>query len=245
MRKVVCWLVLAFLAASLFGQDDDDIQFLRRKKRGYISSSPSITLINHTIAASTNANSVTTPAVNMTGATFEVIAVICAQAYCNVPSDSGGNTWTALNTYETTNHEQATIYYAAVTGGASQTFSESAISSTPCIAAAGFSGVSASPFDTQNGSASSGSPSSIQPGSLTPSAVGELLITAAGWYNTTANSGSINDSFGLLDPAPAAVSGTAYTCGLAYLLATSTSAIDPTWTINSTYGAAAAIASFR
>ncbi len=93
----------------------------------------------------------------------------------------------------------------------------------------GFSGTATSPlacvYDTSNGQYCGDSVTTCQPGAITPAGTGELLISVASSQNNITGL-SINDSFTLLGFEPSASNSAA---GNAYLVDSSASSINPTW----------------
>lgn len=204
-------------------------------------------LIANTGAGSTNNTSVTTPAIDTTGAN---LLVLCLHRYQgaseNTISDSKGNTWTGL-TLSTRSDAKCRIFYCAnPTVGSSHTFSASSVSNTsPAITVSAWSGAHASaPYASiENQGNAAAASSTLQPGSVTASAAPALLITTitsatygptnptiSGWTKT--NLVSFN-------------AGTNMAGCMAYLVQDPASAINPTWAnLDTSLGKAASIAAF-
>jgi hypothetical protein len=179
---------------------------------------------------------------NTTGATL-LVAVVTASSAVATISDSNGNTWNYLTTRTSTNNANKTrIAYAfGPTVGAGHTFTVGGGTFAVAFVYAFSNTVTTSSvFDNENGGPCTGS--TFQPGSVTRT-TGDVTIT--GWgSNAVVTTGSINDSFtGLLsDFNVADEAGQA-----AYLVDTSASSINPTWTTNTgaPQSGATAIASFK
>ena len=184
----------------------------------------------------------TTPGVNTTGATLLVCALT---SYIGGTSDgltdSLGNTWIPLTSYVQPSKARCTLYYCSPGSkvGAGHTFTSAAQFCTIEIAA--FSGVdAAAPFVSGSDQGAVGA-FPIQTGSITATA-GDLVVSALGAEQGTAyavDSGlSITDSF---DYTP----GTYFGGALAYLVATATGAINPSWSATGDSGGPVAIACFK
>ena len=153
-----------------------------------------ISLVAHTSAASTTGGSVTTSAINTTGANLIVISTTLQNGPASI-RDSNNNTWTALNRYGTAVGIQL-FYCLNPMVGSSHTFTNGASNEYQSIAVGAFSGVAtSSAFDAQNGVANRSSP--IQTGSISPSQNGDLLVTAIG--NGSSRADSVDSSFTLIE----------------------------------------------
>lgn len=142
-------------------------------------------LIAHAAAGSTNANNVTTTGVTTTGATF--IAIVVGALGTTTITDSNSNSWTGLTQHTNTGNSAVRIFYSAgPTVGAAHTFTATGSGTGPAICVMAFDTViTSSPFDQQNGSATSAT------GSITPSQDGELIIVGASSDNSSAAQGPI------------------------------------------------------
>ena len=179
------------------------------------------TPIAHTVAQATSSGaSVTTSAIDTTGADLIVVAV--ARYIGATVSDNKGNTYTAATGYGS--DPVLTFYYCqAPTVGTGHTFSVGSVASGyAALAVAAFSGSGASPLDQQNGA------SGETAGSITPSASGELIISAYGGHNTAGPSAV--SGMTLLDAAQFNNSTqVAYGIALGYAIQTTATAINPSW----------------
>lgn len=183
-------------------------------------------------------NGGTSSSIDTTGATLLVIHVADADGVATTVSDSKGNSWTALTARQ--NSLESQLYYcASPTVGSGHTFTTSASSAFPAGQVLAFSGVDASPFDTQNGNTTTDS--TIQTGSVTPAEDGSLLVAGVGHVRGV--SPTIGSGFTVTD-SNALSGGNYYGAGAAYLVQTTAAAINPTWTLDSSGVLAATIAVF-
>jgi hypothetical protein len=194
-----------------------------------------------TSAAGADSATVTTSAVDTTGANLIVLAVARYQGGTGVTvSDSKGNTWTALTDHPTATDPAIRLYYClAPTVGSGHTFQMSGTGVYPSVSMSAFSGASA--YDSQqNGNASDSSATSGQPGSITPSENNCVAVTGA---VTNGTSLVVDGDYS----AHATVSspGAGYTSGIAYSIQTTAAATNPTWSWTGGSSHAEAIASFR
>lgn len=172
---------------------------------------------------------------NTTGANFAVVAAINFSALGTI-TDSQSNTWIPLTAQSSSNAYIRLFYCIGLSASSSHTFFNSG--SFQSIGVLVFSGVNASPFDSENG-ASSGGASSIQPGSVTPSTDGCVIVT--GLNNYTASAATIDSGFtGFSVVISSGLSG-----GIAYLIQPTASPVNPTWSYTSPDVEAAVIAVFK
>lgn len=205
------------------------------------SAYAAITLINHAAAGGT-ANTVTTGAIDTTGANLIVIGVTFDTTAARTISDNKGNTWTPL-TNTTSSSAGAQLYYAInPTVGSGHTFSNTGSSNFSSIFVEAFSGVATGGFDQQNGSTNSAT--TIQPGSVTPGQDNEVVVTFLG-FNSAGTPVSINGGFTQSDTAINFSSGAHYGAGMAYLIQTTATAANPTWTRTNTQTNSTRIATFK
>lgn len=199
-------------------------------------------LIVNVAAGSTVNNTVTTGAVDTTGADF-LVAIVSDVGVGDIPavSDSKSNSWTAL-TRKVIGFAGSKIHYCqSPTVGSGHTFTaSSAGASSPSIAVLAFSGSAVSPFDVENG-ATGQSVSSLSTGSVTPSENNELVIAGVCWY--PAGTVSINGGFTISDQVN--YDGVHMGVGAAYLIQTSAAAANPAWSGVSFSDVAATIATFK
>ncbi len=125
----------------------------------------------------------------------------------------------------------------------SMNFTATGSATFPAIQVQGFSGSASSPLDQTN-SASSGTTfvNSIQPGSITPTQDNELVVTNV--FVCGVRTWTVNDSFTITDQSTETAN--AEGGALAYLIQTTATAVDPTWSEGgANVTPAAAIASFK
>lgn len=171
--------------------------------------------------------SITTTGIDTTGAK---LIVIIAHSYnatlaSLAPTDSKGNTWTGLNTY---NNASANIFYERIyycinpTVGAGHTFSGTIGSGWLAFDVLAFSDA-VSAADTQNGAAIESASTTFQPGTVTPSA-NSLFV--ASLHTSSTGAVSIGSGFTIGQQGDTTFSHT----GAAYKIG-SASAENPTWTL--------------
>lgn len=210
------------------------------------SSYMTIAHIASTSAGSTGGTTVTTSAIDTTGADFLVVAVSYYGSTSNADpalSDSKGNTWTALTARELGfNNAAAKIFYCKPTSvGSGHTFTADRTNTYPTISVSAFSGVKAtSPFDQESGTSTNSASTSYQPGSITPSEDGCLLVTG---ICSDGTSHSVNSSFNAT--ATDVLSSNHMGGGIAYKVQTTAGAENPTWSWTGSTWRAAAMASFK
>lgn len=184
---------------------------------------PSVALVAHIAANSPSGTTLTTSAVNTTGANF---LVITGGTGGGTPSDSKGNTWIAVN------GPSATLWYAKnATVGSNHTFTLSGSAGTLSIACAAFSGLTTNPFESSAASVVTVG-TTVTANAVQANTVGDLIIQTLSTFRLSSppTSASINDSFIVLDTG--GFGSGQYGAALAYLIAPSTSAVTPTWTVS-------------
>lgn len=192
---------------------------------------------------STNSTSVTSDAIDTTGYNLIVIGITTALNTAATPTDSKGNTWTAL-TGQGAGNVYARLWYSInPTVGSGHTFSTSGSATYPSIFVLAIAGAAAAGFDQQNGAASA-SATSVQPGSITPTEDNELIVALC-TNDDTGNTLSINGGFTIAQQ-NVSVGAQAEGGGLAYLIQTTATAANPTWSWGgSSEAVATVIASFK
>jgi hypothetical protein len=203
-------------------------------------------LLSHVMTQSTNGTSVTSSAIDTTGADLIVVFNMSGGAHgLDTLSDSAGNTWTGLTTY-TGNSAVRLFYCEAPVTSASHTFTLTfpggPFGTGPTVAVQAWSGSGVSPFDVENG-VTSGGPTSGGPGSITPNVSGELIVTV---YSTGGSpvSITIDSGFTILDQVTN--NGNSAAGAHAYLVQMTAGAVSPTFSWgNVDFGGAFAIASFK
>jgi hypothetical protein len=191
-------------------------------------------LVAHVGAGSPNTNSFDTSGINTTGANLIVISIGTFGANAN-PTDSKGNTWTALTQRTNSSRNQQLFYCASPTVGSGHTFNpNSGNASYPTINVTAWSGAAASPFDQQSGAASR------QPGSITPSEDNCLLVT--GVMDQGGGATTIDSGFTISDTETN--DGNHFNSSAAYLVQTTAGAVNPSWSADSS-NIVSAMASFK
>lgn len=182
-----------------------------------------IALISH-LGYQPGANGGTSPPIDTTGANFLVANLVIINGGIAVLTDSYSNIWIPLTAYG--NSIQAQLYYAKnATTGTGHTFTVTCSGQFPGLAVASFSGVdTASPFDNQTGAVGS-SVTSLASGTLTPNFNNELMISGFGTLYSgappTSSVGTITDSL---------QEAASWGVGIAYLVQTTATAENVTWT---------------
>ncbi len=184
----------------------------------------------------------TTSAIDTTGASLLVAAICHHSAGAGSMVDSKGNTWVEL-TAQVVTTSRARMFYVlnpTVGSGHTATFDGNPFGT---LSFAAFSGANTTDvFDIENG-ATDDSASSLQPGSVTPNQNDSLIVTALA-FNDTVAAPAINGGFST----PVTTehnAGTADRGGsIAYLIQTTATAANPTWTTSVAVDAAAVIAVF-
>ena len=210
---------------------------------------PSIALLTHTSAATANTTSVTTSAINTSGASLLVMVVAQWQSRTfGTISDSKSNTWSKLTARSVAGSVRETLAYVAnptIDSAQTFTYTSAGLDDYPAICVASFSNVATTtPLDQQNGGTGSGT--TFQPGSVTPTQDNELLVTGLG-QQSTPNTISIDSSFTVTDQQAYHSGNGNFGAALAYLVQTSAAAANPTWSETVTGFAAigATIATFK
>lgn len=204
----------------------------------------SFALIANVAAGSTDSISVTTAAINTTGADLIVLEV--SDYLLDSPStisDSKGNTWTTLTTYDSGQFNRSRLMYVKnPTVGSGHTFTATTTTGYPSIAVQAWSGAHlTSPFDQQNGSGFFAA-TSIQPGSITPTENNELVVTGVG--SLIVGAVSVNGGFTISDQVDYSP-GVHFAVALAHLVQTTAAAANPTWSWSGAAQGATGIASFK
>ena len=203
------------------------------------STSPA--LVTH----GTSLNSNVSPALNTTGANLIVVGCHYWTTLSNAVSSSPANTWYPLTSYGTSGSSGFVQFFYAynATTSASQTFS-CLPQQYEDITVSAYSGIlsSGSPLDGQNGNTVSAT--TIQTGSVTPTQLNELLVAGySDGYSSNATA-TISNGFTVTDSPH---DGSNMSGAMAYLIATTTSAYNPTWYVqtSTSMNRAATIAMFR
>lgn len=193
-------------------------------------------------AAATTGTGVVTGNVNSTGATFLVASVSWfAGTSPTAPiADNKSNTWNHLTTRSIGNWRTRISWCIPTSVGVGHSFSASGFNTGPTVIVSGWTQNHASPADQENG-AGNASASNLATGSITPTANNSLIIAGLG-YNQNV-SATIGSGFTLIG---SFTNASGWTHGaMAYLIQSSATAINPTWTATGPNNMVAAIASFK
>lgn len=196
-----------------------------------------IAVVAHGCNSGTSSTTASVTGLNTTGATFFIVSeqYFTGGGSVDTPTDTGSNTWTGATNWQNTvngNAQGTRFYYVAnPTTNASHTFTVTSGNSTfPSLCVAAFSGTLTSvPIDAENGSGNGSSVTSIATGSVLPVQNSELLVTSC---QIKASSGvvTIDSGFTIADTS---YNSTNSGNSIAYLVQTSASSVNPTWSFPS------------
>lgn len=198
-----------------------------------------IALVTHISGFSSGGNGFTTSSTDTSGANLLTVVLSDLDGSTTL-SDSKSNSWTKLN--NPGGPPFTAIWYAKNPSvGTGHTFTATATSKFPALCMAAFSGCdTSSPFDQQTAGAGPSSP--IQPGSVTPSVANEVIITGHA-HDGAGTQLSVDSGFTITDHEPNHSNN--YGAALAYLIETTATAQNPTWTLLSGETCFAVIATFK
>lgn len=197
-------------------------------------------------AKGTGVSGAITNAVDTTGANLIILTVGWYHAITAdvTITDSKSNTWNALTKKSTTTISNRIWWSIPTSVGSSHTFTQTSATSFGPIIMTAWSGSHASaPADQENGAVSS-SASSLATGSITPSENNCLVIAGIGHENNTSVAATINGSFTISDEVLYS-GGASESAAMAYLIQTTATAANPTWSITNACEMAVTIASFK
>lgn len=196
-------------------------------------------LVTSVSAGATSDANITTAGVDTTGATLIVLNSVRFQGSESAPTDSKGNTWTITTTYGTTSAFSTLYWCVNPTVGAGHTFTGIGTGSRfPSICMMAFTGNHLSSPYGANVGASGAIATSIQPGSITPSEDNMIVIEAYSHSSPFTNL-AINSGFTLQEQQNH-VNSQHIGSALAYLVQTTATAVNPTWTWTTNSSALAA-----
>lgn len=205
-----------------------------------------ITIVAHTAKVGTSTGCTTT-AQNTTGATGIVLGATWLKGSTTptITSSPSAGTFTERTEYSGAATLTTALWYiASPTTGATQTFTIAGTNIFCPLFMVAFAGsLAASPFDVENGGAGVATLTQ-QPGSITPNFANEILITTMGKQATTTGNATINGGFSTPDYINSA-GGASFGGGMSYLIQTTATAANPTWTTDVTSEMTADIASFQ
>lgn len=203
-----------------------------------------ISFLNSATAGSVGGGSVTTSAVDTTGATGIVLAITQTTG-TTTPADSKGNTWTSVSS-QTSSFIRAQLFYCVLpcSVGAGHTFSSNGGAATfSSITVLSFTGTSASTFYDSHQSSAAGGATSGQPGAVTCSLNNCLYVTAIG-FDGASGTPTINLGFNTAVGTPF-LAANHYGTFMSYFIQTTATALNPTWSYSSVASAAILSAAFR
>lgn len=193
-------------------------------------------LLTHTAAQGNGTVKITTSGLTTTGATLIVLVGGAINGSNPLQfSDNQGNTYTALNfnTGSASREMQMAYKDGPTTAGANgHTFSLDETGTGtgfPGLAVLVFDNTPSSPFDTQSAGNVSAT-TTVAGGSVTPSQANNLLVT--GGYGDGTAAITVDSGFTKTDALPT-VGGSFEGIWAAYLIQTSATAQNPTWTVAS------------
>ena len=194
-----------------------------------------IALVSGTSKANGGFGPLTSDAFSTIGADLIVVYVGHLNSQATTCIDNqGGNTYTQLSgASRQTGTVSGAIWYIqnpATSATHTITVDDAGASVVFNISALAFSGSTTSAAHTDNGNASS-SAATLQPGSATPSEDNCVLCCGLIHNDPSSPAPSIDGGF-TIGTSVAAVAATSFGSALAYLIQTTATAANPTWTIN-------------
>lgn len=198
-----------------------------------------ITLVDSCFATASSSSSVTSSAMDSTGADFIAVAVgAFAAKFQNVVTDNKGNEFFPM-TRSSQGNAPAIIYYCFnPTVGASHTFSYTEPNTFPSITAIAFSGVGYVESQSWN----SGTSNTVSTGSATATVDGSLFVVAGCAQGGTFS--SISGSFTLENSNAYSANVSMGSC-MAYKIQTTAASENPTLTNSVSAAISASIACFN
>lgn len=180
----------------------------------------------------------TSSAISTVGAILLVcgISVYVAGGAVVAPTDSQSNTWIALTSQASSETEVRLFYCISPSTSATHTFTNSSSNFDTVANIIAFSATAPPTFDSESGVGGSGT--TLAAGSITPSGGDNLVITSAGGNGFAAP--TVDSGFTITDAA-AYSGGTNEGGSIAYLIQTSATPANPTWTWNFGPGSTAAV----
>ncbi len=188
-----------------------------------------IALVANVSVGMTGVSGATSAAIDTTGATLLVIAQSGVTGLTLTPTDSKGNTWTALTAYAGGSLTCQLYYCANPVVESGHTFTVVAVAAAS-IAVGAFSGtMNAAPDSAGGAGAASGT--TQQPGLLTPSVDNCLVVTGFQYVSPTVpGPGTISAGFTITDDIGNA--DTSVPVAMAYQVQTTATGVNPTWSSN-------------
>ena len=188
----------------------------------------------------------TSSSIDTTGADFIVVSLSYYHTGYTTDislTDNKGNTWTLVTKYAGTIAANRLYYAKNPTVGSGHTFTTPAVPAYFVISILAFSGVdTTSPFDVENGATSIGA-TSLSTGSVTPTNDNSVVVTG---FTCDNNSGvAVTIDSGFTKYSTNYSGGNNMGGGIAYLIQTTASAVNPTWNVTNFTAISAAIAVFK
>jgi len=187
--------------------------------------------------------SVTTGAINTTGANL-IVMIVASHGATALPTSSKGGTVEPMTAYSDSGTDIRGYYIQNPSVGTGHTFAVPSNASTtyPAICVIALSGrATSSVLDQQSGNVDAGGGiATIQAGASVPTSANQVVVAGAHLFQSTG--GTINGGF--ISPFGATagwVNGLNAGCQLAYLQQTTAVSANPTWTLGGTHFAAGAV----
>jgi hypothetical protein len=201
------------------------------------------------ITANLGYNGGTTGTINTTGANL-LVACVSTHGYGTLDpqspiSDSRSNSWTLAAESLAYQDGEIHLYYSTPTSvGPQHSFTVSGSIIEASINVMAWAGIDEAPLDQAAGAGAVGT--SIQPGSITPTQNNALLISClTNTADSSSSSRTINGGFTIAGQIGESASNYSMSVAGAYLLQTTASAANPTWSYPVNNTANAVIASFK
>ncbi len=203
-----------------------------------------IAFVSGVFIGSPDKNDVTSASIDTTGANFIVVVSgddTGTQAITDNKSNGNPTGLTARNQFGAAYNR--IWYWTNPIVGTGHTFTIAGGGTHPvCMATMAFSGVDTSiPFDNENGTGYFAG--TAQPGSLTPSANNELQITGVTCQDLS-ETFAIDSGFTIQESGPGIINGS-FALAAAYIIQTTATAKNPTWTLGVSSLGGVTIASFQ
>lgn len=200
-----------------------------------------IALVDHAVVAGLNATSVTTAAIDTTGASL-LVAMVHGHGGTFSISDSKSNTWTLAQSISVSGARSNLYYVANPTVGSGHTFTGGSSVGTSSLYAAAFSGVStSSPIDINDSNSDFGVTSLNLGSTHTPSQNNEVILSCL--LATAGTLIGVDSGLALIDSMNGSGSNN-YGGGWAYIVQTTAGGVDPTWSWTVATNASTTLASF-
>lgn len=203
-------------------------------------------LVAHTGIGSTDSNSITTAAIDTTGASLLTVGISdYGQVGLGTLTDSKGNVWTGRTTRTSAGNNSRVRLYDCIspTVGSGHTFTYTCTTCFPVVNVTAWSNTLTPVFDGQNGSAQD-SGATVATGSVTPT-VDNCLVVSQYMANDSTAGTSVNSGLTISDSVNR-VGGAHFEGAMAYLIQTTATPVNATWTVgDSAAYSAAALAVYR